>query len=212
VLCRGKSAAAVNHLGYKTSDAFVSDALCTASCLALLAKVVHTTFGLFEAFMTIVHAKTATQMTADGPSRGGKDWREGRRVSQSIIPSSAGVAKAVGRAHADVNGKLMGMAFRVPAPDVPVLSSVRRGSCEAESSCLRLRARWRGSGRSTSASDRRATGAGYKYWKALSARLRRPMAERGSSRGVEWADETQLRSWHRPGVRLGRRLGAQRGR
>jgi len=211
-LCCGKSVVAVNHLGDKTSDVFVSDASCTIACLALLMKVVHMTCAFFAAFMTIVHAKTATQVTADGPSRGGKDGCGGCCASQSIIPSSTGVAKAVGTAVADANGKLMGMALRVLAPGVSMLPSVRCGSCEAELSFLRLRARWRGSGRSTSASDRRATGAGYKYWKALSARLWRPMALRRSSRGVEWAEETQPRGWHRPGVRLGRRLGAQRGR
>mmetsp|Transcript_99762 Transcript_99762/g.291115 ORF Transcript_99762/g.291115 Transcript_99762/m.291115 type:complete len:274 (-) Transcript_99762:124-945(-) len=121
VLCRGTPAAAVSHLDYKTSAAFVSDASCTTGCLALLTKVVHTTLGLMEGLVTIAHALTATQLTPDGPSRGGGDWRGGRCASQNIIPSSTGAAKAVGKVLPDVNGKLTGMAFRVPTPDVSVV-------------------------------------------------------------------------------------------
>merc|ERR1712100_184 len=88
---------------------------------APLAKVVHENFGILEGLMTTVHAMTATQLTVDGPSRGGKDWRGGRCASQNIIPSSTGAAKAVGKVYPKLNGKLTGMAFRVPTPDVSVV-------------------------------------------------------------------------------------------
>merc|ERR1712037_672867 len=87
----------VNHTEYKTSDTVVSNASCTTNCLAPLTKVVHEKFGILEGLMTTVHAMTATQLTVDGPSRGGKDWRGGRCASQNIIPSSTGAAKAVGK-------------------------------------------------------------------------------------------------------------------
>merc|ERR1711971_1177103 len=102
-------------------DTVVSNASCTTNCLAPLAKVVREKFGLKEGLMTTVHAMTATQLTVDGPSRGGKDWRGGRCASQNIIPSSTGAAKAVGKCYPKVNGKLTGMAFRVPTPDVSVV-------------------------------------------------------------------------------------------
>jgi glyceraldehyde 3-phosphate dehydrogenase len=111
----------VNHTEYKTSDTVVSNASCTTNCLAPLAKVVNDKFGLQEGLMTTVHAMTATQLTVDGPSRGGKDWRGGRCASQNIIPSSTGAAKAVGKCLPALNGKLTGMAFRVPTPDVSVV-------------------------------------------------------------------------------------------
>jgi len=111
----------VNHLDYKTTDTVVSNASCTTNCLAPLTKVVHEKFGIVEGLMTTVHAMTATQLTVDGPSRGGKDWRGGRCASQNIIPSSTGAAKAVGKVLPAVNGKLTGMAFRVPTPDVSVV-------------------------------------------------------------------------------------------
>merc|ERR1712217_796256 len=111
----------VNHTEYKTTDTVVSNASCTTNCLAPLTKVVHEKFGLVEGLMTTVHATTATQLTVDGPSRGDKDWRGGRCASQNIIPSSTGAAKAVGKVLPDVNGKLTGMAFRVPTPDVSVV-------------------------------------------------------------------------------------------
>merc|ERR1712183_874631 len=111
----------VNHTEYKASDTVVSNASCTTNCLAPLTKVVHEKFGIFEGLMTTVHAMTATQLTVDGPSRGGKDWRGGRCASQNIIPSSTGAAKAVGKVLPDLNGKLTGMAFRVPTPDVSVV-------------------------------------------------------------------------------------------
>merc|ERR1712127_225292 len=111
----------VNHTEYKSSDTVVSNASCTTNCLAPLTKVINDKFGMVEGLMTTVHATTATQLTVDGPSRGGKDWRGGRCASQNIIPSSTGAAKAVGQVLPDVNGKLTGMAFRVPTPDVSVI-------------------------------------------------------------------------------------------
>ena len=111
----------VNHTDYKATDTVVSNASCTTNCLAPLTKVIHTKFGVLEGLMTTVHAMTATQLTVDGPSRGGKDWRGGRCASQNIIPSSTGAAKAVGKVLPAVNGKLTGMAFRVPTPDVSVV-------------------------------------------------------------------------------------------
>merc|ERR1712153_124450 len=111
----------VNQTDYKTSDTVVSNASCTTNCLAPLTKVVNDNFGIVEGLMTTVHAMTATQLVVDGPSRGGKDWRGGRCASQNIIPYSTGAAKAVGKVLPSVNGKLTGMAFRVPTPDVSVV-------------------------------------------------------------------------------------------
>jgi len=112
----------VNHEEYNAAnDTVVSNASCTTNCLAPLAKVLHDNFGIKEGLMTTVHAMTATQLTVDGPSRGGKDWRGGRCASQNIIPSSTGAAKAVGKCLPALNGKLTGMAFRVPTPDVSVV-------------------------------------------------------------------------------------------
>jgi len=111
----------VNHTGYKTSDTVVSNASCTTNCLAPLTKVVNDNFGIVEGLMTTVHAMTATQLVVDGPSRGGKDWRGGRCASANIIPSATGAAKAVGKVIPEMNGKLTGMAFRVPTPDVSVV-------------------------------------------------------------------------------------------
>jgi glyceraldehyde 3-phosphate dehydrogenase len=111
----------VNHTDYKTSDTVVSNASCTTNCLAPLVKVVDQKWGIVEGLMTTVHAMTATQLTVDGPSRGGKDWRGGRCASQNIIPSSTGAAKAVGKCYPACNGKLTGMAFRVPTADVSVV-------------------------------------------------------------------------------------------
>eukprot|EP00775_Hariotina_reticulata_P009479 gene9479-9643_t len=100
-------------------DTVVSNASCTTNCLAPLAKVVNDKFGIKEALMTTVHATTATQKTVDGPSK--KDWRGGRGASANIIPSSTGAAKAVGKVIPELNGKLTGMAFRVPTQDVSVV-------------------------------------------------------------------------------------------
>merc|ERR1711920_189538 len=111
----------VNHQNYQASDTVVSNASCTTNCLAPLVKVVDDKFGIIEGLMTTVHATTATQLTVDGPSRGGKDWRGGRCASQNIIPSATGAAKAVGKCLPAVNGKLTGMAFRVPTADVSVV-------------------------------------------------------------------------------------------
>ncbi|CAI5723414.1 unnamed protein product [Hyaloperonospora brassicae] len=111
----------VNHRDYDGSAHVVSNASCTTNCLAPLAKVINDQFGIVEGLMTTVHATTATQLPVDGPSRGGKDWRGGRGCGQNIIPSSTGAAKAVGKVLPVLNGKLTGMAFRVPTPDVSVV-------------------------------------------------------------------------------------------
>ena len=108
----------VNHINYSGED-IVSNASCTTNCLAPLAKVIHEQFGILSGLMTTVHATTATQKPVDSPSL--KDWRGGRGAGQSIIPSSTGAARAVGRVIPDLNGKLTGMAFRVPTPDVSVV-------------------------------------------------------------------------------------------
>lgn len=109
----------VNHKSYTNDMTFVSNASCTTNCLAPIAKVLNDNFGILEGLMTTVHATTATQKTVDGPSA--KDWRGGRGAGQNIIPSSTGAAKAVGKVIPALNGKLTGMAFRVPTPDVSVV-------------------------------------------------------------------------------------------
>jgi len=109
----------VNHTQYTKDINILSNASCTTNCLAPLAKIIHEKFGITSGLMTTVHATTATQKTVDGPS--GKDWRGGRGAGQNIIPSSTGAAKAVGKVLPALNGKLTGMAFRVPTPDVSVV-------------------------------------------------------------------------------------------
>ncbi|MBW4672234.1 MAG: type I glyceraldehyde-3-phosphate dehydrogenase [Cyanomargarita calcarea GSE-NOS-MK-12-04C] len=110
----------VNHdLFDPAKDFVVSNASCTTNCLAPIAKVINDNFGLTEGLMTTVHAMTATQPTVDGPSK--KDWRGGRGAAQNIIPSSTGAAKAVALVLPELKGKLTGMAFRVPTPDVSVV-------------------------------------------------------------------------------------------
>lgn len=108
----------VNHEEY-AGQTIVSNASCTTNCLAPIAKVLNDEFGIKDGLMTTVHATTATQKTVDGPSS--KDWRGGRGASQNIIPSSTGAAKAVGKVIPELNGKLTGMAFRVPTANVSVV-------------------------------------------------------------------------------------------
>ena len=114
----------VNHEKYESSMDIVSNASCTTNCLAPLAKIVNDEFGLKEGLMTTVHAVTATQQTVDGPSQ--KDWRGGRAACYNIIPSSTGAAKAVGKVIPELNGKLTGMAFRVPVANVSVVDLTAR--------------------------------------------------------------------------------------
>ena len=108
----------VNHNEYK-GEKIVSAASCTTNCLAPIAKVLNDNWGIKRGLMTTVHAATATQKTVDGPSM--KDWRGGRGILENIIPSSTGAAKAVGVVLPELNGKLTGMAFRVPTSDVSVV-------------------------------------------------------------------------------------------
>ena len=108
----------VNHTSYAGQD-IISNASCTTNCLAPIAKVLNDKFGIVKGLMTTVHAATATQKTVDGPSK--KDWRGGRGILENIIPSSTGAAKAVGKVLPVLNGKLTGMAFRVPTSDVSVV-------------------------------------------------------------------------------------------
>merc|ERR1712146_381377 len=110
----------VNHTDYQKGTQIISNASCTTNCLAPLAKVLNDNFGIKEGLMTTVHAATATQPTVDGPSL--KDWRGGRgAVGMNVIPSSTGAAKAVGKVIPSLNGKLTGMAFRVPTANVSVV-------------------------------------------------------------------------------------------
>jgi glyceraldehyde 3-phosphate dehydrogenase len=110
----------VNHTAYAGAEVF-SNASCTTNCLAPLAKVVNDKFGIVEGLMTTVHAGTANQLVVDGPAKGGKDWRAGRCALNNLIPASTGAAKAVGKVIPELNGKLTGMAVRVPTPDVSLV-------------------------------------------------------------------------------------------
>ncbi|MEL4455314.1 type I glyceraldehyde-3-phosphate dehydrogenase [Lutimonas vermicola] len=109
----------VNHKELKADESIFSNASCTTNCLAPIAKVLHDNFEITDGLMTTIHATTATQKTVDGPSL--KDWRGGRAAIHNIIPSSTGAAKAVGKVIPSLNGKLTGMAFRVPTMDVSVV-------------------------------------------------------------------------------------------
>ncbi len=109
----------VNHTELSADETIFSNASCTTNCLAPLAKVLHDNFEITDGLMTTIHATTATQKTVDGPSM--KDWRGGRAALHNIIPSSTGAAKAVGKVIPSLNGKLTGMAFRVPTMDVSVV-------------------------------------------------------------------------------------------
>lgn len=123
----------VNNTEYTKDLTFVSNASCTTNCLAPVAKVLNDKWGIIEGLMTTVHATTATQKTVDGPSS--KDWRGGRGAGQNIIPSSTGAAKAVGKVIPALNGKLTGMSFRVPTPDVSVVDltvRLEKGATYAE--------------------------------------------------------------------------------
>jgi len=111
----------VNHQKYQKDQKIVSNASCTTNCLAPIAKIINDNYGIVEGLMTTVHSLTANQLTVDGPSKGGKDWRAGRAASVNIIPSTTGAAKAVALAIPELKGKLTGMAFRVPTVDVSVV-------------------------------------------------------------------------------------------
>ena len=130
----------VNNESYDPSMDVVSNASCTTNCLAPLAKVVNDEFGIEEALMTTIHAVTATQQTVDGPSQ--KDWRGGRAACYNIIPSSTGAAKAVGKVIPELNGKLTGMAFRVPVVNVSVVDLTARlkTSASYEEICAAIKA------------------------------------------------------------------------
>ncbi|MFT6982003.1 MAG: glyceraldehyde 3-phosphate dehydrogenase [Crocinitomicaceae bacterium] len=123
----------VNHQEMKASDTIISNASCTTNCLAPIAKVLHDNFEITDGLMTTIHATTATQKTVDGPSS--KDWRGGRSALHNIIPSSTGAAKAVGKVIPTLNGKLTGMAFRVPTMDVSVIDltvNIKKSATYAE--------------------------------------------------------------------------------
>jgi len=119
----------VNHTTYAGATVF-SNASCTTNCLAPLAKVLHEEFGIVEGLMTTIHAGTATQLVVDGPAHGGKDWRAGRSALTNLIPASTGAASAVGQVIPELNGKLTGMAVRVPTADVSMVDlTIRTEKC-----------------------------------------------------------------------------------
>lgn len=111
----------VNEKSYKPEYTVVSNASCTTNCLAPLAKVINDKYGIVEGLMTTIHSLTATQLTVDGPSKGGKDWRAGRAASTNLIPSTTGAAKAVGLVIPELKGKLTGVSVRVPTVDVSLV-------------------------------------------------------------------------------------------
>ena len=129
----------VNNKQYTSDMNFVSNASCTTNCLAPLAKVLHDNFGIVSGLMTTVHATTASQKIVDGPSI--KDWRGGRAAFANIIPSSTGAAKAVGKVIPELDGKLTGMAFRIPIIDVSVIDLTvnLKSSTNYEDICLAMK-------------------------------------------------------------------------
>ena len=131
----------VNHTKYTPDQQFVSNASCTTNCLAPVAKVINDNWGIAEGLMTTVHAVTINQLTVDGPSKGGKDWRAGRAAVVNIIPSSTGAAKAVGKVIPELKGKLTGMAFRVPTVNVSVVDLTVKLSNDAtyEQICSKIK-------------------------------------------------------------------------
>ena len=131
----------VNHNKYTPDQQFVSNASCTTNCLAPVAKVINDNWGIAEGLMTTVHAVTINQLTVDGPSKGGKDWRAGRAAGVNIIPSSTGAAKAVGKVIPELKGKLTGMAFRVPTVNVSVVDLTVKLSNDAtyEQICAKIK-------------------------------------------------------------------------
>lgn len=122
----------VNHNKYTSDLQVVSNASCTTNCLAPLAKIVDDRWGIEEGLMNTIHAMTATQLTVDGSSKGGKDWRAGRAASGNIIPSSTGAAKAVGKVIPGLKGKLTGMSMRVPTLDVSAVDLTVRLKTDAK--------------------------------------------------------------------------------
>ena len=131
----------VNHTKYTPDQQFVSNASCTTNCLAPVAKVINDNWGIAEGLMTTVHAVTINQLTVDGPSKGGKDWRAGRAAGVNIIPSSTGAAKAVVKVIPELKGKLTGMAFRVPTVNVSVVDLTVKLSNDAtyEQICSKIK-------------------------------------------------------------------------
>ena len=129
----------VNNNQYTSDMNFVSNASCTTNCLAPLAKILHDNFGIVNGLMTTVHATTASQKIVDGPST--KDWRGGRAAFANIIPSSTGAAKAVGKIIPELDGRLTGMAFRVPIIDVSVIDLTvnLKSSTNYENICLAMK-------------------------------------------------------------------------